>query len=420
MDESMRRVLAVLVLLTPVAGGAAVARADVTPKELSEIIAKGGGYVEKRMYDSAYRALDGFSQKHESPDVEVMKADIALKYNIRAINHEAFCFADLKEGESLSAEREKSDDRPLYVFQVSEKLGALVEKHPTHGGLRRVLGEYYYEVAMRYGDRWQKPRSELLRLAEDNSLRARELKAHSHYTLFIIGTIKLGAGKHGEALDFLLESARLKGDYPPCNFNIAYAQFLNKRMKEGLPYARAAFDQYEEKGLKAESARMVGVILDSLGDRAASIDYYVKADALEPGNHFTLRGLMSLYLDAGVVEKADSTADSLFAIQPKNPALPEDILSAYYRHGRKSDVLRFFDRMEARYGGDAHVLGNINFYRGKYYVYENDPSAAAVCLGKARESFLRVFPPDHRVFGVIDAAVARMRQAEEKEQTRKK
>ncbi len=370
-----------------------------------EVIARAERLVSERKYESAFKLLAEFDKDSNIPEVALRRSEIALKYHVQSVEHYAFGFVDLKEGETLDQYRATAGPYRIYPFEVDHVLEGLAGKYPKNGKLFRALGEYYYEVAVRFGDNWMKPQGELLKLAEKNLASARDLGESDYYSLFVMGTVRLAERDYERAAGLLKESIRLKEDYPPGQFNMAYVHFARKNYEEGLPFARKAYDLYGDRDLKSEAARMVGVFYRSMKDNARSIEFYEKSNELVPKNFYTLTGLVGLYLETKDAGRAGSTAEGLFSIQPKNPRVSEELLNIYYRQGYKDDLQRFFSRMEDKYAGDPHVVGNLRFYRAKFFALENDREKSRRSLELSRESYGKVFPKEHKVFRMIDKAL---------------
>ncbi len=400
----MKRILSLMSLCCAlaIAGSGRVSADDSAARDA---IARADKLVSEKKYESAFRLLAEFDKDSNIPEVALRRIEIALKYHVQSVEHYAFGFADLKEGETLDRRRADAGPYRIYPFEVDHVLEVLAGKYPKNGKLFKALGEYYYEVAVRFGDNWMKPQGELLKLAEKNLGSARELGESDYYSLFVMGTVRLAERDYERAAGLLGESLRLKEDYPPGQFNMGYAYFAQKKFGEGLPFARKAYDLYGDRGLKSEAARMVGVFYRSMNDNPRSIEFYEKSNELVPKNFHTLAGLVGLYLEARDAGRAGGAAEELFSIQPKNPRVSEEILAIYYRQGYKGELQRFFSRMEEKYAADPHVVGNLRFYRAKFFALENDREKARHNLDLSRESYGKVFPKEHRVFQMIDKAL---------------
>ncbi len=400
----MKRILSIMVLCCAM-GIAGAGSVSASGAAVVDVIARADRLVSERKYESAYRLLAEFDRGSNIPEVALRRSEIALKFHVQSVEHYAFGFVDLKDGETLEQHRAAAGPYRIYPFEVDHVLEELAGKHPKNGKLFRALGEYYYEVAVRFGDNWMKPQAEVLKLAEKNLAAARDLGDSDYYTLFVMGTVRLAERDFERAAGLLKESIRLKEDYAPGQFNMAYAHFARKSYEEGLPFARKAYDLYGDRDLKSEAARMVGVFYRSMKDNARSIEFYRKSDELAPKNFYTLTGLVGLYLETKDAVRAGSTAEGLFSIQPKNPRVSEELLNIYYKQGYKDELQRFFSRMEDKYAADPHVLGNIRFYRAKFFALENDREKSRQSLELSRESYGKVFPKEHRVFRMIDNAL---------------
>jgi len=102
-------------------------------------------------------------------------------------------------------------------------LGKLMKRYPDNWKLRRMLGEYYFEVFSKYGDNWDKPKDEIMKLGKKHLLDARKHNVADSKSLFKLGTFYLEEKQYDEAISYLSESVKLNKTYPTSNYNLAYA-----------------------------------------------------------------------------------------------------------------------------------------------------------------------------------------------------
>lgn len=363
--------------------------------------------IMNKKYNKAYKHLDDVDKDNAVPEIVLKKVELALDYFVLSIMHTIFSFKDLEADENIEDVRGK-EGQDTFVFDIEQVLSNLIKIRPNNWKLHKALGYYYYEVYLKYGSGWTKDVNTLLDNAEKHYLQAKRHGEYDYKSLHALGVIHLRRKKYEEAVSFLLDSIKLNSNYAPSKYNLAYAYlYLNKR-KNALKYAKEAMMEYRVAPLKAEAARMVAVIYKELKDDKNALIYFKKANAIQPNVYVTLKPMLALYLKKRDTKTAYKIATALFLLNPKNPALSNDILRAYAQYNEKKELIRFFDNMLKRFSGDDEVMGNLYFHKAKFFLQEGNTDGAKNSLKTAKEHFKKCFANDHKVLNTIDAELRRL------------
>ncbi|HBE79250.1 MAG TPA: hypothetical protein DDW65_15980, partial [Firmicutes bacterium] len=154
----------------------------VLAADTQKILEEADQLIKAGQYDTAFKLLSEADKKSENPEIVLKQVDIALNYFAVSTMHQMFAFKDLQPGETIEDIRgnEESESESgggvysYYQFEIDKILNKLIIRFPKNGQLYKALGEFYFEVSLRYGKGWLKPEQELVELAEKNCLKAEQ------------------------------------------------------------------------------------------------------------------------------------------------------------------------------------------------------------------------------------------------------
>ena len=365
-----------------------------------ETIKKANDLIANKKYETAFKLLDDFDKENSKPDIVLLKVDILLNYFVSSIMHQMFALKDLKPNENIMDYRGKQGSFGMQMFQVDSILGKLIGIYPTNCKLYKGLGEFYYEVHLKYGDRWLKNDSELFKLMQTNFQKAVDGNCADYLSNYVLGYVNISQKKYKECIPYFLKSIEQNKDYPTSHYNLAYAYLFSNDRQNALKYAKNALALYTDPKYKGDAARMIGVIYGELEDDKNAIENYELADKIDPKNYYTLKPLLELYVKTDN-KKSDKTAKAFFDLAPENPTIYNDLGEIYY-NDKKEDKLRdFYKSQLSEFKENDKVQGNLNFYLGRIYV-ETDKKTAKAYFLKSKEIFGRIFDKSHQVFNAID------------------
>jgi len=366
----------------------------------TETIKKANDLIANKKYESAFKLLDKFDPENSKPDIVLLKVDIVLNYFVTSIMHQVFALKDLEKKEDIMDYRGREGSFGMQMFQVDSILGKLIEIYPTNCKLYQKLGEFYYEVHLKYGDNWLKDESELSKLMQANFQKAVDGNCADYLSNYVLGYIKILQENYQECIPYFLKSIEQNKDYATSHYNLAYAYLFTDDRQNALKYAKNALALYTGSSYKGDAARMIGVIYRELEDDKKAIEYYELADKIDPENYYTLKPLLELYVKTNN-KKSDKTAKVFFNLAPANPTIYNDLQEIYSSNKEENKLITFYKSQISAFKNNEKVQGNLNFYLGRIYI-ETDKKIAKEYFLKSKEIFGKIFNKDHQVFNAID------------------
>jgi tetratricopeptide (TPR) repeat protein len=366
----------------------------------TETIKKANDLITNKKYESAFKLLDNFDPENSKPDIVLLKVDIVLNYFVTSLMHQGFALKDLEKNENIVDYRGREGSFGLQMFQVDSILGKLIEIYPTNCKLYKGLGEFYYEVHLKYGDNWLKNDNELFELIQTNFQKAVDGNCADYLSNYVLGYLNIAQDKYQECIPYFLKAIEQNKGYATSHYNLAYAYLFADDRENALKYAKNALNLYTDREYKSDAARMLGVIYTELEDEKNAIESYELADKIDPKNYYTLKPLLELYVKANN-KKSDKTAKVFFNLAPANPTIYNDFSEIYYSNKKEDKLIVFYKSQFSAFKDNEKVQGNLNFYLGRIYV-EKDKKIAKEYFLKSKEIFGKIFDKDHQVFNAIE------------------
>ena len=369
----------------------------------NETIKQANKLIASRKYESAFKLLDKFDPKNSKPDIVLLKADIVLNYFVSSIMHGIFALKDLEKNEDLMDYRGKNGSFGMQVFKIDSILENLIKQYPANCKLYNGLGGFYYEAYLKYGSKWLKDDKELFSLMETNFSKAVDGNCADYLTYYVLGYIALAQEKYKESIPFFLKSIEMKKDYASSHYNLAYAYLFSDDRQNALQYAKNSLDLYTDQIYKSDAATMLGQIYTELKDDKNAIANYELAEKINAGNYYNLRPLLNLYVKTGNAKEKESTK-TFFKLDPENPTIYIDLEEIFFGNKKENDLAVFYKEQLPNYKDNLKVLGNLNFYLGKFYI-DSDKKLAKEYFNKAKDIFSKIYDKTHAVFKAIEDGI---------------
>lgn len=366
-------------------------------------IEKAKELVANKKYETAFKMLHDFDPNNEKPDIVLLKEDIALNYFVTSIMHKMFAFKDLEANEEIMDYRGKNGSFGIYSFSIDSILGNLIKVYPDNYKLYKGLGDFYYEVQLKYGERWLEDDKTLDNLILKNYQVVIDNKMADYKVYYATGLQYLTRSKYKEAIPCFLKSIELRDDYADAHYNLAYAYLYMDDRHNSLKYANNSFELYEDAELKSDAARMIAQVYSELEDKSNALRYYEIADKIDKENYYNLKPLLALYVETNNTKQLE-TLNSFYNLAPENPTIYNDLGDIYYRNNKTDELIAFFKSKLITYKTENKITGNLNFYLGRLYL-EFDKKTAKEYLLKAKSIFLTVYDKDNQVFKVIEEGI---------------
>ena len=365
-----------------------------------ETIKKANELIADKKYESAFKLLDKFDPDNTKPEIALLKEDIVLNYFVTSMMHQMFALKDLEKDEDIMDYRGKNGSFGMQKFEVDKILDNLIKKYPDDCKLYKGLGDYYYEVSLKYGDEWLKKEKELFKLIEANDLKAIDNNCADYNTYYVMGYINISQKKYREGIPYFLKSIELNKNDGNTYYNLAYAYLYLDKRDSALINAQISLDLYKEKTYKSDAARMMGQIYSELKDTKNAIKSYELAEKIASGNYYNIKPLLDLYVETNN-SKVKQTTELFFNLAPANPTIYVDLEDIYIRNKKDDDLISFYNDQLKINSKKPKVEGSLYFYLARIYI-ERDKKLAKDYFLKAKEIFSKVYKEDHKVFKAID------------------
>ena len=376
----------------------------------TEVIKKANDFIANKKYESAYNILDNFDPNNGSPNIVLLKEDIALNYFVSSIMHQSFGFVDLEKGQNISDFRGKEGSFGMKMFVINKVLDSLITIYPNNCKLYKGLGDYYYQVQIKYSGRWLKEDSVLFELMDKNFSKAIEGNCGDYMSYFVKGYISVVKEKYKDCIPYFMKSLTLNKDFSSSYYNIAYS-YLNLENRDSvLKYAKNSFDIDSVAVFKSDAARMMGQVYSDMLNGEKAIFYYELADKIDSGNYYNIKPLLNLYMRTGSA-KVKETTMKFFNLEPTNPTIFNDLEEIYYNNKKEKDLIAFYKEQLPAFKDNLNVTGNLYFFLGKIYI-ATDKKLAKEYLINAKTIFKDVYDKDHPVFKAIEDGLNEIEKAE--------
>ena len=373
-----------------------------------QIIDKVQKYIANKKYETAYELLDSIDPLNRIPDLVLLKEELSLNYFIASVNHEMYSFKDLKKDETLADFRDKPGESKMHQFEINKVLDSLVKVYPKDYRLYKGLGDFYYDVHIKYGDTWIIKNKQLVADIEDDYLETIKHNLADFQTFYRLGLVDIMDDKYAEGILCLRKATEMDSTDPDAQYNLAFA-YLNSgdSRDSALKHAIISVNLYKDTSERGDAARMTGVIYGELGNTKKAVEYMELSDKIAPGSYSTMKILVDMYLKDGEKKKAKSATEKFYRLDPQNPTIYNDLVAIYTDNKQQKQLIDFFQR-ELKTAENLPVqYGSLYFYIGRLYL-DTDKVRAKANLVKAKEILSKVYSPDNEVFQLIDQALKKI------------
>ena len=359
---------------------------------------KAESLIEKRQYLSAFETLEKADPKNQNADILYLKTEIVLKYFARSKNHQIFALHDLAENEDLLELRTQNEGTySMQIFQADSLIKNLLKDEPDNFKLHYILGRYYQEVYMKYGESPNMPETVLLKHMEMHFGIAYKNGIKKPMAAYGIGFYHLMQDDFSSAIPYLKDCTKLDPDYVPAHYNLAYAYLQLNRRSESIQSAKKAFALYEDQTLKADAARMIALSYAELDSLEQALVYYRHSDTLNPQNFYTLKTLMQLEI---VLDSLSSPSTRLrfYELAPDKPSIYQELMNVHAANGMEQELLSFYQEQLREGPKDSLQFANLNLFSAVLQKVLKQEEDWPISLARARKSFKEIYPADHQVF----------------------
>jgi tetratricopeptide (TPR) repeat protein len=398
----------ILALLLPALafaeGGASPGPYDGADPATKQKLAACDELVAQRKYLSAYNSLGPAAGDDEY--LIATRIELCLDYFVLSMNHGMFAFTDLKPGEDLMALRKDSSGRKysMVMYDPVKVVDEYYKAKPRSALLEKSLGDYFYEVRLRYGGRWTE---------SDEAISG---KAVSHYeTAFAMGLedasslsncaeSHLQLGAFDKAASCYEKYFALGMDSGNARFNAAFAYIRLGDSDRALAEATKAIALYADNpDYRYDAFLLAGDASRNKGDLDGAVSLFAEAQKIEARDYRLYNKRLYTYLVKGDPAAALGDASSLFGFAPRNPAATQLVMDAYADSGKSAWLPAFFEWGIGAFVADPEALGNLLFHYSMWAHDAKDDAKARGLLDRAEEAFKKSGTTNSQVFEAIAA-----------------
>lgn len=212
-----------------------------------------------RKYESAYKVLNRFDPKHRRPAVVIKKMELAINYNLRSREYEAFGFRDLEPLERLDSLRVRYSRAAIpYSFPIERTLLSLKKQYPTNYKISRALGDYYYQVLQCDCAEAEKSPKTLMSLVARNYTTANAHGLGDFTSYYALGYVNMLRNRFAESVAPFKRAIKLRPTYAWTHFHLAYCYNELKQLAKAGEEARAAARYFtDDPQMKSDALYMV-------------------------------------------------------------------------------------------------------------------------------------------------------------------
>jgi tetratricopeptide (TPR) repeat protein len=359
--------------------------------------------VDQKKYASAFNLLEQHDPNNESVDAVLLKEEISIKYFVTSLGHQMFSFLDIQPDEDIMDYRGAEGTASLHVFPVNDILDSLILVYPDDCRLHKGLGDYYYDVHLRYGSNWIMEEEVVFSRIKAGYEKVVNGPCEDYMTSYALGYIALIHDNLEECIPLFKHSIELDASYPTSHYNLAYAYLFKEDPASALPHAVNSMNLYNDVTYKADAARLAGQICFEMDRIDEALNYFNQSDSIEPENYYTLSSIIGIYLKTGD-SRSREKAEQLFRIGPDDLDMFQMLEQVYFDYNKYEELEDIYKKMLKEYKDDDMVCGTIYFMQAAHFIETDSKKVVDFCK-KSRERFVKVLPSDHPAIMTIDETI---------------
>ena len=359
--------------------------------------------ISQKKYRTAFDLVSGLTPQNS--ETLAKQVEIAISYFAQSIMHTMFAFKDLDEGETLHDVRTGGGPYNVVYADFAEMIEPILEQRPNEGLLSAVLGDYYYDAQLRYGDNWLVPSIEALEKASDLYRNAIDNGVRSPDYYSRIAEYELRKGAVSDAILDLGNALQMDPNYAEAHYNLGYALFKTGEIDSAIVHAVSAASHYVDNDYQFDGWMMAGRLSIEAGHPGDAIKYFQKAKEASPDAWEPLAYQIDAYLALDDVTGTRAVAMELFSRGPSDLDLCKMIMKSYLNADKAQEFLALSEALEEEYS-DPEIVGNILYHRGYVLSTLGMNEQARQVLEDARSNFEKTDAPDHEVLAKIDQLIS--------------
>lgn len=359
--------------------------------------------IQKRQYLAAWKLLNKTAATSPSVNIHLEKIDFALKYFTKTINHQAFAFSNLKEGENLLEQRVRAEKEmiPVFSFKADELIDSLLSTNPENARIFKTQGDYYYDIFILFGKDWKVNKQEVLRRMYLGYTKAYEAGVYDYLSLYALGYFYNINEQSNEAIKFFEKSLELDSTHAPTHYNLAYLYTERDSNEVALFHAWNAYQNYKYINYKNDAGQMAASLLGQLNRHEEAIGLLLAVDRLIPNTYQTYYYFLNSFLALKRLAEAEVTAINMFAKDWKSHTINTDLIELYTKYGFVNELITFYNKQLTTELYDMEFRGHVYLHMAQAYSNVSEDAKMLEYVQLAKESFNICYDSGHPVFRVL-------------------
>lgn len=367
----------------------------------TEIFKEVDKLIEDKKYETAFKYLVENQDKIEANELLKKKTELSINYFVKSMLHEMFSFVDIPKEDNIYDYRSKDGSYSSFVFNVEEEFSKLLTEYPDDGELYFWLGQYYYDVLLRYPESWKKTDDEVIDLTIKNYALAISKGFTSEILFASLGHMHLRKGDNPKAEELYTQAIKLNPENPGYSYNMAVAQYSQQKYEAAQKTIKVPMEKYINIYYKSDAYFLAGDVEVNLDNLNKAAEYYDKGKELNPKNYMFYQRLIIVYLAGEKLKDAADNSKAFFNMYPTNPRTMQYLIQQYHSYNKIDALLAITDELLKEHKDNHEALGNLYFHRSVVNDGLKEIKSAIEDLDKANEMFLKVYDEDHGVFAEI-------------------
>lgn len=212
------------------------------------------------------------------------------------------------------------------------------------------------------------------------------IEFENHIFFIVLFTPKELMNKNIRKLQHILKVAK------PAEIQFDNHQVIKQCLEE--------INQLEDLEIKAEKYFQIAKWYKEMDDNENSFKNYIKGIDCFPTHYTHLKIIIGEALSQGLLEQAEKYSIQLFNIEPKNQAVPNDLIEMYFDKKKEKELVKILIQLTTRFS-DKEILGNLNFHIALTYLNMDIKEDANKYIVESKKLFEEIYPKDHQVFKAI-------------------
>ncbi len=360
--------------------------------------------IDNKQYLSAWNALTELENGVNGVDAHIKKINLSLRYFTKTFSHESFYFNNLKKGQNLINLRLLVKDKklPMYTYKIAEVIDSLQKSNPKDYRLKKLQGDFYYDISIIYDKDWIINKQEVTRRMYEGYTTAEDHGIEDHISLYALGYFWNINDKRKKSQNYFMRSLQIDSNYAPTHYNLAYLYLEQDSLELALYHGLKAYNLYKYINYKNDAGQMAGSILGKLGRHSEAITLLLDCDKLIPNTYYTYYYLLNSFLAKKRIIESIVTAQNMFNLDCKSHTINTDIINLFIQNNQLVALEQFYkDRLkEEKY--DKEYRGYVYLHLAQAFQMKNKTKEYLINIELAKENFNTCYDSDHPVFQVIE------------------